>query len=157
MYKKDYQTVDIIDFLYYAGLIFPPICFVDILKKMTFLLPVLHELPNTNIYSFEDAQIGLNLLILLLSGNFYLTLCVLIDMKVFQKKFRLIFAKKENFPSKGKIDDDVLDEIERVCNMSESEITKSNLVVKYLSKFYGNLLAVNQLSFSIQRGECFGL
>jgi hypothetical protein len=157
-YKEDNQlTIDIIDALYFIGLALPPICFIDILKKMIILLPLLHELPNTNVYSFEEIGIGLNLLMLLLSGSFYLTLCILIDMKVFTKLMSLIRADNEKFPSRGKIDSDVLEEIERVNTMTEEQVLKSNLVAWNLSKLYGNFLAVNQLSFSIEQGECFGL
>lgn len=36
-------------------------------------------------------------------------------------------------------------------------IAKNNLVIKDLSKFYGNFMAVNQLCVGVDRGECFGL
>lgn len=36
-------------------------------------------------------------------------------------------------------------------------IAKNNLVIKDLSKFYGNFMAVNQLSVGVDKGECFGL
>jgi hypothetical protein len=153
--------IGILECLYMIGsFILPPFCFVDILKKLVFLLPILQTSPDINIYSFENGEIsgiGLNLLILTLSGCFYLTICIMIDMKIFQKILNLLHVKDQKFPSRGNIDSDVLAEIERVDSMTELESSNSNLVVKNLSKLYGNFLAVNQLSFSIEQSECFGL
>lgn len=108
-------------------------------------------------YSFDDQGIGLNLLILYLSGIVYLTVCILKDTHVFRKLSEMIYTKNEKFPMRLNVDSDVQDEIEKVFTLSESDIANSNLVMKNLSKLYGNLLAVNQLCLKVDRAECFGL
>lgn len=55
------------------------------------------------------------------------------------------------------IDDDVKDEIDKVNSMSVQQTKESNLVLKGLTKFYGNFCAVNQLHLDIEQRECFGL
>lgn len=135
----------------------PIVCFVDILKKMTEILPLIYEDPKISLYSFNSNEIGLNLFMLALSGVFYLALCIMIDMKIFRKIFNSFCTKEEKFPSNGEFDSDVVVEQKKVSSLSETEILKKNLVTKSLSKFYGNFLAVNQLSFCVDPGECFGL
>jgi ATP-binding cassette subfamily A (ABC1) protein 3 len=55
------------------------------------------------------------------------------------------------------LDSDVNGEIQKVKEMSMDEIKNSNLVLKGVSKYYGNLLAVNQLYLDVESCECFGL
>ena len=60
-------------------------------------------------------------------------------------------------PLSRETDADVLDEYERIKRMSDSEIASGNLVLKGLTKYYGNHLAVNQLHLAVGAAECFGL
>lgn len=159
-YKANYDdelVQDIIYVIYYIGLMLPPVCLLDIFRKIPNLLQTLNMIPDTNIYEFTKDAIGLNLLLLLLSGIFYLTICILKDLHVFGKLFAKLFVKEEKFPTTGNVDADVQAEIDRVNSMTDSEIVSSNLVVKNLSKFYGNFLAVNKLCLTVDRAECFGL
>lgn len=121
------------------------------------MLEVVEVLPETDTYSFDDEGIGLNLLLLYLTGIIYLTICILKDMHVFRRLSAMIYTKDEKFPMRINVDSDVQDEIEKVFTLSEGDIANSNLVVKNLSKLYGDLLAVNQLCLKVDRAECFGL
>lgn len=46
-------------------------------------------------------------------------------------------------------DSDVLEEKYRVRNMNYNQIRSNNLVVKNISKYYGNFLAVNQICVGV--------
>jgi ATP-binding cassette subfamily A (ABC1) protein 3 len=55
------------------------------------------------------------------------------------------------------MDSDVRAEKDRIKSLSLHEIRNSNLILKDLTKFYKNYLAVNQLCVGIDENECFGL
>lgn len=55
------------------------------------------------------------------------------------------------------IDPDVQAEKDRINNLEVSEISNYNLVMKNVTRLYGDFMAVNKLSGAIKRGECFGL
>jgi len=55
------------------------------------------------------------------------------------------------------LDSDVNAEIQKVKEMSMDEVKDSNLVLAGVSKYYGKLLAVNQLFLDVESCECFGL
>lgn len=146
-----------ISFVYYISLIIPPACLIDVFRKMSQLLQVLRISPEVAVYACDDKGIGLNLLLMFFSGIVFLSVCILIDLHVFENILNQMCDKKGRFPTSLHVDSDVQAENEKVNQMTESEIANSNFVVKNLSKIYGNFLAVNQLCVSIDRGECFGL
>lgn len=53
--------------------------------------------------------------------------------------------------AEGEIDNDVDDEKKRVKRMTMADLETNNLVLQSLSKFYGQFLAVNQISIGIKR------
>lgn len=71
--------------------------------------------------------------------------------------YKFLTLKKTLPPQDDDMDSDVKGETERIKNMDWGEIASGNLVLKGLSKFYGNHLAVNQLYLSVDASECFGL
>lgn len=50
-----------------------------------------------------------------------------------------------------RLDDDVKEIKERLNAMTISELREQNLILRNVSKFYGNFLAVNQVSLEIKR------
>lgn len=55
-------------------------------------------------------------------------------------------------------DDDVRAERLRILNTPMSELfLTDHLVVKGLTRYYGPVLAVDNITFGVQKGECFGL
>ncbi|XP_058124968.1 phospholipid-transporting ATPase ABCA3-like [Anopheles ziemanni] len=54
-------------------------------------------------------------------------------------------------------DSDVLEEKRRVQNLGRADLDGHNLLLRDVSKFYGNFQAVNSLSIGIDHSECFGL
>lgn len=154
---KDELLRDTLSLVYYISLLFPPANLIDTFKKMMYILSALALAPATPVYNIDNDGIGLNLVMFAVSGVVYLTICILIDYRVLKSIFDRLFNKKVKFPTRSIIDDDIQAENDKVNLMTESEIANSNLVVKNLSKFYGNFLAVNQLCLAIEPAECFGL
>ncbi|XP_018787318.1 PREDICTED: ATP-binding cassette sub-family A member 3 [Bactrocera latifrons] len=60
-------------------------------------------------------------------------------------------------PEDGYFDDDVDNEKNRIEKMSTDTLASQNLVLNGVTKYYGNFLAVNQVSLCVQENECFGL
>jgi len=65
----------------------------------------------------------------------------------------------ENIPESedGFIDSDVFAEKSKIRSVSSYLIAKNNLVLKDFTKYYGKMLAVNQLCVGVEKSECFGL
>lgn len=55
------------------------------------------------------------------------------------------------------IDNDVKNEMDKVMRISSNEYENYSLIMRKVSKFYKNFLAVNQLCIGIKPGESFGL
>ncbi|KRF97412.1 uncharacterized protein Dwil_GK21220 [Drosophila willistoni] len=53
--------------------------------------------------------------------------------------------------------DGIRAEIQRIQNFTDEELNQMPLVVDSISKRYGKFIAVNNLSFFVNHGECFGL
>lgn len=61
---------------------------------------------------------------------------------------------KRSLPERAtedEIDDDVANEKQKVSEMTTTDLQLHNLVLRDLSKYYGNFLAVNQLSIAIKQ------
>lgn len=55
------------------------------------------------------------------------------------------------------LDSDVQIEKDMVRALTQSEISQHSLVLKDVTKYYGDFLAVNQLCIGVRHSECFGL
>lgn len=113
---------------------------------------------SENILNFSDAGIGWNLVMNIVSGVLLLSVCLLIDYRVFTlviHKFKSSNVKQLRPPID--VDDDVKAETDKVKSMSNQQIKNSSLVLRGLTKFYQNVLAVNQLHLAVDSSECFGL
>uniref|UniRef100_A0A8C0WAN4 ABC transporter domain-containing protein n=1 Tax=Castor canadensis TaxID=51338 RepID=A0A8C0WAN4_CASCN len=120
-----------------------------------------------NIYAWESLGMGKYLTALVISGPLYIFLLFLIETNV----FRILKARLSDFSIKQNLavlpnvtllpkDQDVKEEAEIIETNLELLQKKNPLVVKDMSKLYTKkvpLLAVNQLSFTVQAKECFGL
>jgi ABC-type glutathione transport system ATPase component len=108
--------------------------------------------------SFEESGIGKQLVMMIVGGIFFLTICLLKDFMVFDWfVYKFLKSLKKPPQMNNNIDIDVKNETERINNMSDEEIAGGNLVLKGLSKYYGGHLAVNQLHLAVGASECFGL
>lgn len=108
--------------------------------------------------NFSETGIGWNLLLNTISGVLMLSLCLLIDYRVFTlitHKFKSRNVRQLSEPND--VDDDVKAESDKVKRMSNQQINDSRLVLRGLTKFYQDILAVNQLHLAVNAYECFGL
>lgn len=87
-----------------------------------------------------------------------MAICLAKDHFIFELLYYKFFSRPRMLPLLNQnLDSDVNDEIQKVKEMSAEEIKGKNLVLKGLTKYYGNFLAVNQLYLDIEECECFGL
>lgn len=92
------------------------------------------------------------------SGIFFLSICLMIDYRIFEMlKYKIKRESSHPPPIKPDIDEDVKTEMEKVKSLTVSQIEQRNLVLRGLTKFYGKLLAVNQIHLDVDTAECFGL
>lgn len=125
-----------------------------------FLCAILPEVNMTapccynDYFDFDNYGIGRNLLYLFLVGTFVFTLLLLIEYGVIASVFYSIkssFTKFEISTANDEVDSNVLEEKEKVRNMSKMEIESYNLVVNSMSKVYGKFLAVNNMSIAVEQ------
>jgi ATP-binding cassette subfamily A (ABC1) protein 3 len=105
---------------------------------------------------------------------FYWTIIILIEYQVFRniKYFFASFGSKKkstNVTNKEinssydlmvaeKPDEDVLLEEKRLESTGIEQLTESDaLIIKNLTKNYGSFCAVDNISYGVRKGECFGL
>ncbi|XP_058064618.1 phospholipid-transporting ATPase ABCA3-like, partial [Anopheles bellator] len=118
---------------------------------------------NLSLFSFGKFGIIRNLLFCLLIGCICLALLFGVEYGVVQRLFsRNTFKRRsEKTPleptSSSDVDSDVLEEKQRVANLSKAEIDAHNLLLRDMTKYYGGFQAVNKLSIGIHHSECFGL
>lgn len=83
------------------------------------------------------------------TGIVFFMILFIIEFRVFS----LIFYSISNASLSGsiRIDDDVKEEETRVAAMTIEDLQENNLVLQKITKSYGKLLAVNQVSVAVQR------
>ncbi|CAH2037508.1 unnamed protein product, partial [Iphiclides podalirius] len=106
-------------------------------------------------FDWEGPGILRYLVCMIASGLFLWLLLMAIEYKIIQKLFNR--EKRPPPVEERSLDEDVADEARHVNMVTGSALAQHGLVAKNLSKYYGKHLAVNQVSFSVSDGECFGL
>ncbi|XP_013169431.1 PREDICTED: ATP-binding cassette sub-family A member 3-like isoform X2 [Papilio xuthus] len=106
-------------------------------------------------FDWEEPGILRYLVFMIISGIVFWLLLMMIEYKLIQK----IFTREKAPPAvaEGDLDEDVADEGRHVQRIGGSSLAQHGLVARNLSKYYGKHLAVDQVSFSVSDGECFGL
>jgi ATP-binding cassette subfamily A (ABC1) protein 3 len=124
--------------------------------------------------SWEKPGIGRILVFLVFQIVFYWTIIILIEFQVFRniKYFFASFGSKKkstnvtnkeinssyDFMVAEKPDEDVLLEEKRLESTGIEQLTESDaLIIKNLTKNYGSFCAVDNISYGVRKGECFGL
>jgi hypothetical protein len=69
----------------------------------------------------------------------------------------IFHREPELTPLEATLDSDVRDEIEKVKAMTPKDIAEHNLVLRNLTKYFGNLLAVDRVNLAMDQATCFGL
>lgn len=111
-------------------------------------------------FSWSRPGIGKNLFVMLFVGALAFTILFLTEYRIFHRLFhkgkqlvKLSVAPAEE----GIVEPDVQIEKDRVQKMDAAQIQFNHLLFTDLTKYYGKLLAVNQLSLAVDRKECFGV
>lgn len=94
-----------------------------------------------------------------LIGTLLFILIIMIDYKMFSLLLEKLDRRKRKFPVAVPFEDsDVANEKQRIRTASEVQLRQSHtLVLKDVTRYYGNFLAVNGLCLGIKEYECFGL
>ncbi|XP_036595474.1 ATP-binding cassette sub-family A member 3-like [Trichosurus vulpecula] len=128
-----------------------------------------HLVPQEDIYAWQSLGIGKYLTSMAVTGFVFLLLLFFIETNLFRKlkiSFRKIFEREKSSqvhtrPSLIFKDQDVENERERILNSLPELLQTTPLITKELTKVYSHrkapVLAVNKISLTVQKGECFGL
>nr|CAH59462.2 ATP-binding cassette transporter sub-family A [Pecten maximus] len=151
--------------------------------KLTCLIPKLNENPccidtcGDNCFAFteeylswESPGIGKYLIFMVIQTVVYFFLIFLVESGLLNQLFYFLTCKTDNSVGssmvaleeqdygEGEEDNDVRDERRRINNTSLDNLMKSDsLIIKNLSRTYGNLKAVRNISVGVSPQECFGL
>ncbi|KAL9700794.1 hypothetical protein quinque_004235 [Culex quinquefasciatus] len=111
------------------------------------------------VFSFDELGINRNLLFLALVGIVSFSTVLAIEYRVLGKVMHRFMRNRQQpwTPAPVDEDSDVVEEKKRVRSMPQTDVNNYNLVMRDLTKYYKNFLAVNNLSVAIDRYECFGL
>uniref|UniRef100_A0A8D8MPF5 ATP-binding cassette sub-family A member 3 n=2 Tax=Culex pipiens TaxID=7175 RepID=A0A8D8MPF5_CULPI len=111
------------------------------------------------VFSFDELGINRNLLFLALVGVVSFSTVLAIEYRVLGKVMHRFMRNRQQpwMPAPVDEDSDVAEEKKRVRSMPQTDVNNYNLVMRDLTKYYKNFLAVNNLSVAIDRYECFGL
>lgn len=108
---------------------------------------------DNDYFDFDNFGIGRHLLYLFVMGVVVFVILLLNECGIFASLYysvRKRFSKFTVEASDEPLDSNVMDEKERVRNMSPMEIRSNNLVVRDMSKAYGKFLAVNSMCVAVE-------
>ena len=117
-----------------------------------------HEVKS--VYTWEALKgINLDLILFLVNAIIFAVLLIMIEKGIFRKirQFLCKISNNASDRSLGPLDDDVVNERNRVLQTSSDSNSRDLLTVTNLKKQFGNFRAVDGLSFGVHYGECFGL
>lgn len=105
----------------------------------------------TDYFAWESPGIGRNVVFLLGMGVVFLLILTLKEFRLFH---RLFYKVQKNYSllanESSFMDDDVIEEKYRVRNMNYNQIRSHNLVLKNMTKFYNDFVAVNQICVAVE-------
>lgn len=107
-------------------------------------------------FTWDDEGIGKELVAMLLLSGVLLLILLIVESRFAWRMFASIFTKECNCQDVA-TDSDVLDERARVAHVVQSATFSDSLTVDSLYKRFGQVTAVNNLSFGVHPKECFGL
>uniref|UniRef100_A0A7N4V510 ABC transporter domain-containing protein n=1 Tax=Sarcophilus harrisii TaxID=9305 RepID=A0A7N4V510_SARHA len=119
-------------------------------------------------YAWETPGIGKFLISQVASGFFFFKLLLFIEANILWRMKILLshlfrarnWAQVHSKESDFSIDEEVEQERKKIEESFSELLQSTPLVIKQLTKVYGRrvrLLAVNRISLTVQKGECFGL
>ncbi|XP_017106501.2 phospholipid-transporting ATPase ABCA3 isoform X1 [Drosophila bipectinata] len=111
-------------------------------------------------FAWEEPGVLPETVYMAVTGVVFFLIIIVLEFRLINEliyNVRKIVSKPPPPPPDGHLDDDVASERERILNMSSNELANKNLVLDRVTKYYGQFLAVNQVSLCVQEVECFGL
>ncbi|XP_051826879.1 phospholipid-transporting ATPase ABCA3-like [Antechinus flavipes] len=138
-------------------------------SKITLLNCELSDIKyEDNFYAWETPGIGKFVFSQVVSGIFFFKLLLFIEANILWRLKILLshlfrvrnWAQVHSQESDLTIDEDVEQERKKIEESFSELLQNTPLVIKQLTKVYGRrvrLLAVNRMSLTVQKGECFGL
>ncbi|EDW27108.1 GL16575 [Drosophila persimilis] len=129
----------------------PPVLLCEMLPKCCNMKPW---------FAWAEPGVGPETTYMITTGVVFFLIIIVLEFRIIGEliyKIRQALTKPPPPPVEGYLDDDVAQERERIFNMSTPELAAKNLVLDRVTKYYGNFLAVNQVSLCVQEVECFGL
>ncbi|KAL3853226.1 hypothetical protein ACJMK2_016782 [Sinanodonta woodiana] len=137
-----------------------PCCFPDKCGSTCFTF-------YSNYLTWDSPGIGRYLVFMAIDGFVYFGIVFLIESGLLSRLKYMVFkpstAAGDSMGSMHKLrkeeeDSDVIAERNRINNTSLSQLMQSDeIIIKNVSKYYGPLRAVNNISIGVPAGECFGL
>lgn len=123
---------------------------------------------NENYLSWDSPGVGKYIVGCLFLATVFWTTLTLLESHMGKSLFRfwkifskfLTFTKKQvlvNQNSQRKTDNDVEMEEIKISDYPRTQHDQYAMVVKNISKNFGRVQAVRNISFSVERGECFGM
>lgn len=110
---------------------------------------------NTDFFSWADPGILRNVVFMVCAGFLYMAILFMIEFRVFDGISYKCKPKSKGLTSNttatdvNAVDSDVLEEKSRVRNMTYDQLSAKNLVVRNMTKYYKDFLAVNQISVAV--------
>ncbi|XP_017056192.1 phospholipid-transporting ATPase ABCA3 isoform X3 [Drosophila ficusphila] len=111
-------------------------------------------------FAWEEPGVLPETLYMTVTGIVFFLVIIVLEFRLINElmfKIRQMMTKPPPPPPEGHLDDDVANERQRILHMSSDELVTKNLVLDRVTKYYGQFLAVNQVSLCVQEVECFGL
>ncbi|XP_067138203.1 LOW QUALITY PROTEIN: phospholipid-transporting ATPase ABCA3-like [Centruroides vittatus] len=115
-------------------------------------------------YLSWEATTGKDLMFLAIDGLLYFSILIFIETflpklwykftKVLKQKYK---PRMRNIIVPANEDSDVLSERNRINILQKSQLTEEAMIVRNLTKNFKSFCAVNNLTFSVHKEECFGL
>lgn len=108
------------------------------------------------LFSFGEYGFGLDLVVMFLTGIIAYAILIVIELgsikilKMFVLKCIRRFVNHDNNDDSAPMDDDVLAEKIRIEQMTDVELKSQAMILKNVSKYYGQFKAVKNVSFSIK-------
>lgn len=111
---------------------------------------------NPNLWAWEEPGMGKPLVGFLVQAVLFWALLILVESRVLKFTFNFQKQKKRSLAQMN--DSDVIAEANRIRTQNMQTLMKTDaMVVKNVTKKYGRLTAVSDVSFAVKRGECFGI
>lgn len=110
---------------------------------------------DVTVYDMEDPGVGGSIRNMVIVAIVFFTILVLIEFKYISLLIYYIRChhKKElqSIEATGRINADVQAEKNKVNEMDEDDLEETNLVIRNLTKFYGNLAVVKEICIAVER------